>query len=92
MAEESPKTLESAKTVSMANGQLTRAVPGSRRTSPEEPARAVYALRKAPTRSGPSDAKPRGGKRVKALETRLFDLPQPSAPQLVVKSVLVYFV
>ena len=67
MAEESPKTLESAKTVSMANGQLTRAVPGSRRTSPEEPARAVYALRKAPTRSGPSDAKPRGGKRVNVV-------------------------
>ena len=70
MAEESPKTLESAKTVSMANGQLTRAVPGSRRTSPEEPARAVYALRKAPTRSGPSDAKPRGGKRVNYLPVR----------------------
>ena len=70
MAEESPKTLESAKTVSMANGQLTRAVPGSRRTSPEEPARAVYALRKAPTRSGPSDAKPRRGKRVKAYGLR----------------------
>lgn len=48
----------------LAGGQLGRAVPGSRGTSPGEPAGAVGALRKAPPRSGPSDANPRGGKGV----------------------------
>lgn len=48
----------------LAGGQLGRAVPGSRGTSPGEPAGAVGALRKAPPRSGPSDANPRRGKRV----------------------------
>ena len=83
MAEESPKTLESAKTVSMANGQLTRAVPGSRRTSPEEPARAGYALRTARTRSGPSDAKPRRGKRVNpGSEHRKLEHPNVNSKTL----------
>lgn len=49
----------------LAGGQLGRAVPGSRGTSPGEPAGAVGALRKAPPRSGPSDANPRRGKGVK---------------------------
>ena len=65
IAENSPKTSESAKTYFLGGGQLVRAVPGSRRTSPDELLPAVYALRKAPTRSGALDSISRRGKGVK---------------------------
>ena len=68
IAENSPKTSESAKSLSRAGGQLVRAVPGSLRTSPGELLPAVYALRKAPTRSGALDSISRGGKGVKSIE------------------------
>ena len=62
-----PRKRDSAKTFYVGGGQLVLAVPGSHRTSRGEPVRTVYALRKAPPRSGPSDANPRGGKGVKVL-------------------------
>ena len=48
-------------TSKMADGQLGRAVPVSRGTSPGELPRALYALRTAPTRKGPSVQNPRAG-------------------------------
>ena len=55
----------------MADGQLGRAVPVSRGTSPGELPRALYALRTAPTRKGPSVQNPRRGKGVKELYSHL---------------------
>ena len=64
----------------LGRGQLGRAVPGSRGTSPGEPAGAVGALRKAPPRSGPSDANPRRGKGVKDFDLLRLQNFSPSAP------------
>ena len=71
IAENSPKTSESAKSLSRAGGQLVRAVPGSLRTSPGELLPAVYALRKAPTRSGALDSISRGGKGVNEISNNV---------------------
>jgi hypothetical protein len=61
---------ESCSTIAHSSG---RAVPGSRGTSPGEPAGAVGALRKAPPRSGPPDANPRHGKRVKLFISNAYE-------------------
>ena len=61
IARNSPKKAFPEETSKMADGQLARAVPVSRGTSPGELPRALYALRTAPTRKGPSVQNPRAG-------------------------------
>ena len=65
IARNSPKKASPEETSKMADGQLARAVPVSRGTSPGELPRALYALRTVPTRKGPSVQNPRAGKGVK---------------------------
>ena len=65
IARNSPKKAFPEETSKMADGQLGRAVPVSRGTSPGELPRALYALRTVPTRKGPSVQNPRAGKGVK---------------------------
>ena len=61
IAQNSPKKAFPEETSKMADGQLGRAVPVSRGTSPGELPRALYALRTVPTRKGPSVQNPRRG-------------------------------
>ena len=64
IARNSPKKAFPEETSKMADGQLARAVPVSRGTSPGELPRAPHALRTVPTRKGPSVQNPRAGKGV----------------------------
>ena len=66
IAQNSPKKAFPEETSKMADGQLGRAVPVSRGTSPGELPRAPHALRTVPTRKGPSVQNPRRGKGVKS--------------------------